>query len=251
MAVMEFYRDNLIDTTTSVKVDAANTGTVAYLFDNNKKVSFSTSGYNSTTATVISVELPTNTVVSGVFLLNHNVKSYTLFCNSITASSLGSSTDNSATSTYFSFASTTVNSIQIQVNDTIPGSKEKSIGELVVTERLYQFERNPDIADFKYYLDRKQIRHVMPDGGVSLFNIRDKYKATIKCEFFSSTSHDTLYSIYDDALPLYFVPEPTTTGWNGAAYSCVWSGKWDFKYATNGKQAGYTGSINLEEAPGA
>lgn len=249
MAVMEFLRANLINTTSMIKVDAGNTSTIAYLFDNNKKVGFSTSGYNSTTAATISIEFAAGQIVSHVLLIGHNIKDYRVYYNSVTANSLAVVTTNSATMTYIAFASTTVSSIQIQMNDSIVGSMEKAIKELVISERQYQFERNPDIVDFKYYTNRKQVRHEMPDGGVALFNIRDKYKATINLDFFSSTSHDTLYTIYDAALPLCFVPEPTATGWNGKAYECVWPGKFDFKYATNGKQAGYSGSISLEESP--
>jgi len=247
MAVMEFHRANLLNTTTMLRVDANQTSTAQYLFDKNRRLGFSSSGYNSTTATTISVQFATPTVVSHVFMIGHNIRDYILYYNSATGNSLASSTTNSGTSTYFSFASTTVNSIQIQLNNTIAGSVEKSINELVVTERQYVFERNPPIDDFRYAIRRKQIKHEMPDGGVVLFNVRDKYTAEITASFFSQSSYDTLFGIFDAALPLYFVPFPTTTGWNGQAYECVWSGDFDFRYATNVKSPGFTGTITIEE----
>lgn len=249
MAVMEFHRANFINTTTQFKLDANQTGTVQYIFDNNKKVMFSTSGYNSTTATTISVEFSSAKMVSHIFLMNHNLKDYIVYYNSATGNSLASSTTNSATSSYFAFSTTTVNSIQIQLNNTIAGSVEKQIGELIITERRYVFERNPSIEDFRYTTERKQVRHQMPDGGVVLFNIRDKYHTNLKLEYFSQTSHDTLSRIYDDALPIYFVPFPTTTGWDGKGFEVNWSGRFDFRYSTNVKSPGYTGTINLEETP--
>lgn len=248
---MEFHRSNYIDTTTAFTVDAVNTGTVQYLIDKNLKLGFSTVGYTGATTTTIVASFTANKVISHIFLQNHNLKDFSVYYNGTTTNSLFSTTTNSATSTYISFNSVTTQSITLLIRDAITSGQEREIGELVVTERLYQFERNPSIEDFKYRLDRKQIRHVMPDGGVVLFNIRDKYKSDLKLEFFSQTSYNTLFDIFDNADPLYFLPEPTTTAWNGNGYPVVWSGDFDLRYAINVKSAGYNGKITLEEEPGA
>lgn len=251
MARMELHRANFIETTSALSVDAGNTGTAQYLIDKNIKLRFISSGYNGATATTIVASFGANKVISHVFIQNHNLKDFSVYYNGTTTNSLFSTTTNSATSTYISFNSVTVQSVSIKANSTITNGEEKEIGEFVVTERRYQFERNPSIEDFKYKIDRKQIRHVMPDGGVVLFNIRDKYKTDLKIEFFSQSSHDTLFSIYDDSDPIYFLPEPTATSWNGNAFPMVWSGPFDLRYSTNIKSVGYSGRITLEEEPGA
>ena len=247
MANMEFHKPNYINTTTIIAVDAGNTGTAEFLIDKNTKLGFISSGYDSTTSTVITVEFQAIRKISHVFIQNHNLKSFRVFYNSATANSLLSTTTNSATSTYLEFSTISVQSISLQMDSTINGSEEKQVGEFVVTERQYVFERNPPIQSFKYKKDRKQIRHVMPDGGISLFNIQNKYNTKLKLEYFSQTSINTLFSIYDEGNPVYFVPEPTTTGWLGEAFPCVWSGDFDFRYAENSKSVGYSGTINLEE----
>lgn len=249
MAVMEFHRANLINTTSMFTLDANQTGTIAYIIDNNKGTTFSTSGYNSTTSTTITVTFSPARIISHILILNHNIKNWDGWINTSTNQFVNTST-NSATSSYFSFASQTASTISIRMFDTIEGSVEKEIGELIITERRYAFERNPSIEDFVYAFQRKQVRHEMPDGGISLFNIRDKYRTNLKLEFFSQTSHDTLKGIYDNALPIFFVPFPTTTGWDGNGFECNWSGKFDFRYSTNVKTPGYTGKIMLEETPG-
>lgn len=250
MAVMEVHRANLINTTTMVGVPAAQTATVAYLFDNNRRVAFSSSGYNTTTAMTMTVAFNPPRVLSHLMLQNHNLKSFSIYADTTTNVILSTAT-NSATSTYLSFASMTVSTLVLTLTDTIVASREKSIGELVATERRYQFERNPAIQDFKYTTERKQIRHVMPDGGVALFNIMDKYRTALKLEFFSQTSYDALLSIYTDALPVFFVPFPTATGWDGKGFETNWSGDFDFRYSTNVKSPGYTGTIVFEETPSA
>lgn len=249
MAVMEIHRESYINTTSIIGVAANQTGTVQYLFDKNIKVGFSTSGVTGATATTISFSFTSAKVISHIFLQNHNLKDFNIYYNGVTASSLYTTSNNSATSSYLGFASITVNSVHIQINDVITSGQERRIGEFVITERRYAFERNPPINRFNYSIPRKQVRHEMPDGGIVLFNIRNKYRTVLKPEFFSQTSHDTLFSIYDDAVPLYYVPFPTATAWDGKAFPVVWPGPFDFQYSNNFKETGYSGSILFEEEP--
>jgi len=249
MANMEFYKENHADTTTILVVDSA-TGLVDYLIDRNVNTKYITDGYDSTTSAVISVEFASPTVLSNVFLQNHNLKQFRMFYNSTTASVFSSDinlTTNSNTSSFFSFDSVTVNSIQLQMDDTIEGSAEKEIGQIVVTESELQFERNPTSKSFKPTIDRTQVRHVMADGGIALHNIRDKYKVKIKFAYITSTFYDSLLDLYSDGSPMYYVPFPTTTTWDGGAYEVVWSKDFNFTYSSNNKPAGYSGDILLEE----
>jgi hypothetical protein len=251
MANMEFLTQNYLNTTTMLVLNS-NTDGAQYLFDRNKTVSYTTSGYNSTTASTVSIQLTNTTsgvVLSNVIIQNHNLRSFRVFYNSVTANSLLVSTTNSATSTYISFASITVSSIQLQMDNTIAGSVEKSVGEFIVANRKLTFERNPSINDFKPVIDRKQVLHEMPDGGVVTYNIKNKYRATLAWDFITSAFYNQLLSVYEEAQPLYFLPEPTATGWNGSVNEVLWVGDFDFNYSTNDKVQGYGGKISLRETP--
>jgi hypothetical protein len=248
MARMEFLRANLYNTTTSIKVDN-NTDGAEFLFDKNPDVQYTTSGYTgSTTASTISIEFAQPTVLTHLILQNHNIRDWRVYYNSATANSLHTATGNSATSTYISFASLTVNSIQFEH---IAGMSavERSIGELIVSERLTQFERNPSVDDFRPTIDRKQIIHEMPDGGVVVYNIKNKYRANLSWEFITPTFRNTLKSIYSDADPLFFIPEPTSTSWDGVGNECLWVGDFDFRHSTNDKNQGHSGKIQLRQTP--
>lgn len=245
MAVMEFLKKNILNTTTMATVTSGS-ATLEYLFDRNIGLGYSTSGYNSTTSAVLSIVFDETTSVSHVLIQNHNLKQFIVFYNSLTANSLASFTTNSATSTYLSFSTISAVSIQLQMDDTINGSEEKSVGELVLSGRELAFPRNPTINLFNPKIDRTQVRHIMPDGGVILFNIRDKYKAKIGLRHITTSFYDSLLNIYESADPLYFVPFPTSTSWDGKAYQCVWSGDFDFKFGVNVKTT-YSGNIVLEE----
>lgn len=250
MANMEFLTANLLNTTTQAKVDS-NTDTVEFLFDGNLKIGYSTEGYSSNTSTILSIEFDSPTIISHVLMQVHNLKDFRVFYDSVTANSLDVTSSNSATSSYISFSSVTVSSIQIQMDQAMTADTEKEINELVIAERQTQFERNPNIKNYKPIIDRTQVRHVMPDGGITLFNVRDKFKTKLKWEFITQSFHDTLKDIYDDGDALVFVPFPTTTAWDGNGYEVVWSKDFDFKHSTNDKQQGFGGNIILEQTANA
>ena len=249
MANMEFLNRNLADTTTLFKVDSS-TNAVKLLFDNNLAKRYLTDGYTTNTSTIISVEFGSSTVIDHIFLLNHNLKTYQIYYNSNAANSLYTATSNSVSSQYIQFATTAVSSVQLKIDAAMTADSERYIGEYWVSRELLSFERNPSIQNFNQRLDRKQVRHEMPDGGVILNNVKDKYKATVKLGYISKTFKDNLYTVFNMAAPMIFVAEPTTTSWNGEAYAVVWSGDFDFIYEENSKTQGYGGKIVLEETPG-
>lgn len=253
MAVMEFLSKNQMETTTSFKVESA-TNSIDNLIDRNKALQYVTDGYDSNTSTVISYEFGTDLVISNIILQNHNFKQFRIFYNSATANVFSTdinTSDNSATSNYYDFNSVTVSSIQLQVDVCTETGVEKQIGQFICVEKELEFERNPSARRFKPLIDRIQVKHKMADGGITLHNIKDKYKAKLKLEFITESFHDSLFDLYDAAQPLYFVPFPTTTAWLGIAHEVVWSGDFNFKYAENVKDVGFTGDITIEETTNA
>lgn len=248
MGEMEFLRRNILNTTTMVGVDS-NTDLVQYLFDRNPNIGWSSSGYNSTTATTITVAFDSTTPVSHILLQKHNLKDFELFYDTNTAGySLASYSTNSDSSSYISFNTVSASKILLVMNDTIQGSVEKSVGELIISDREMSFDRNPSVDTFNPIIKRAQIEHIMPNGGSVLYNIKDKYRAKIGLKFIESAFYSNLLTIYESAVPLYFVPIPTSTAWDGKAYTVNWVGDFNFKYAENTKNH-WSGEITLREIP--
>lgn len=244
---MEFLKQNQLLTTTMLTCPAAQTGTLAYLFDRNRDLGFTSVGYDSNTSLVLSIVFPTPTVLSTLLLQKHNLADYRVFYNSVTANSLAIVTQNSETSTRLQFNSITVSSISIQMDRSQTPATERRIGELVATERRLQFERNPSSKDFQPVVARKRIRHEMPDGGMAHFNIKNKYKARLNWKFLTTSFVTSLRSVYDEALPLYFVPFPTATAWDGVAHEVLWDNDFDFADDENSRTQGQGGEIKLWE----
>jgi len=247
MAVMEFLKKNILNTTTMIKVDSA-TSLTKYLFDRNVGMPYETSGYNSDTSTIISIEFGSTTPVSHILLQNHNLKQFRLFYDSLTANSISIFTTNSDTSNYLAFSTIQAASIQLQMDNTIAGAVEKSVGEFVLSERKLAFDVNPTQSLFKPIIMRKQIVHNMPDGGTVVYNIKDKYQAKIGLRYITTAFYNSLFDVYEDAEVMRFVPFPTSTGWDGKGYEVVWPGKFDFTFADNAKKT-YSGNILIKEIP--
>lgn len=256
MSVMELMRQNLLNTTTMVTTTAnTGAGTFAYAYDRSLRLAFSTVGYNSSTLAAFSVVFATATSVSNILLQNHNLRQFRLYYNSVTANSLAVVANNSATSTYLNFATVTINSIDIemelQMSAGAPAANtEKSFGELVVGDKLLAFERNPSHGDWNPVVGRRQIVHDMPDGGVKLFQIKDKYHADLRWHFVTQAFRDSLYGLWSSGNAMYFTPFPTTTGWDGQSYEMAWVGDFNFTHEDNSKSQGFMGSIPLRETAG-
>jgi hypothetical protein len=137
------------------------------------------------------------------------------------------------------------------MDSAMSANTEKAIGQFIIAERELLFEVNPSIKNFKPVIDRIQIRHVMADGGIVLHNIKDKYKVDMKFTFITEDFYNSLYEIYQIALPVYYIPFPTISAWEGNAYEMVWSKDFNFKYADNVREIGFTGDITLEETSNA
>lgn len=256
MAVMEFWRQNLLNTTTMVTTTANNgAGTFAYAFDRNLRLKYVSVGYNSNTTMAFSVKFVQTTPVSHILLQNHNLRQFRIYYDSTTANSLAVVSSNSATSTYISFATVQAASIDVelelqQTSGSPASNTEKFFGELVIGDRLLAFERNPSHDNWAPTSRRKQIVHEMPDGGVKVFQIHDKFSASMKFHYVTTAFRDNLYTVWSSANSMYFVPFPTTTGWDGRAYEVAWLGDFDFTYEENSKTQGFVGSINLRETAG-
>lgn len=256
MAWMEFLRQNLLNTTTMMTSTANNgVGTFQYAFDRNLRLVYSSVGYNSSTIMSLSVKFASTTPVSHILLQNHNLRQFRCYYDGVTAQSLGIVANNSATSTYLSFGTVQAAQIDIemelqQTGGTPAVDTEKQVGEIVVGDRLLVVERNPSSNDWQPNLRRRQFVQEMPDGGVKVFQIKDKFVASLKWHFVTQSFRDNLFTLWSSANSMYFVPFPTTSSWDGKAYETAWIGDFDFTYEDNSKTQGFAGSINLRETAG-
>ena len=190
MGNMEFLSQNLLNTTTMLTMQASNTSNSNYLFNRRRDLGWASDGYEGVTSAMIIVALPTNTVISNIMFLNHNLRQFRGFYNSFTSNSLLDVSGNSATSSYYDFASVTVNSINIEMD--LAGSSagvnaNKSIGEFVVAERRIILERNPSSENWQIAIDRKQTVHEMPDGGVRVYNMGDKMRVRMDLDYMTGS----------------------------------------------------------------
>lgn len=247
---MQFFRKNELNTTTQIVVDSVNTATVGNMFDRDTRTKWATVGYGTNTSTIFSIEFATATIIDKIFVQNHNLKQFRIFYNSATANTFSpaiNETTNSATSNYYEVATISVNSIQLQVDKAVTADTEKQVGELYLGSLMLTFDQNPSATNYVPLVDRQQVVHNMPNGGVAVFNVADKFQSQIKLKHITSTFEASLRNVFDTGTTFLFVPFGTTTAWDGFAFEVAWTGKYDFKYTANNVNAGYSGTINLEE----
>lgn len=250
MSNMEFWRENLYNTTTMIRASTG-TGTFANLFDRSRSLGYSTVGHSTNTATQISIVFAGPTVVGGGLILNHNLKDFIVFINSTTAASI-TYTGNSMSSTYVNFGSLTVNTFDLQLSAPQTADTEMRIGELVVSELLLSFTVNPPHTGYKPEIERAKVIHKMPDGGVTMFQIKNKFRAKVKLEFAPSAMYSSLKTLYEAADPMWFIQDPTSSGnWDAVAHEVLWTNDFNFTWQDNSKSQGYGGEIELMETPSA
>lgn len=248
---MYFLSANKIQTTSTITVDSG-TGTAGYLFNRNPALGWFSVNYNASTNTTIGISFSAACVISHIVLQNHNLARAAIY-----ASYMGSGTtnvanlllSNSATSSILSFNSITASAVSVQITDVMGGADEYRIGELIIAEKMLEFERAPAIKDYAPQIFRKQVTHEMPDGGVSLFNVRDKYRAKMSWDYVTQSFRDSIFDLFRAGQPLYFFPNGTSTGWDGLAYEVQMVGGFDFEYSSNVLGAGFSGSINIQQTP--
>lgn len=259
---MELLSSNFFNTTTQFAADSGQS-TVTYLLNPNPRFRF----FDLATATasaLFSVTFENPQYVNRIALVDHNFKDFTVeYTDSqiffttgafaLTSTALTTLTDflnNSETSNYFMTPTTLVNSIQIYVSATSDGTVERYLGYLMVSNVKTDFEgRVPNAQNFTVTKKPTQVRHTMSNGGTRLHTLSETYEVNLTLDYISETLRNTLQDIYESHEDLIFTPFPTSTGWDGLTFPCVWSGNFSFNYSDNASDAGYTGSLELLGTP--
>lgn len=248
---MIFSRQTYFNTTTIVFVDSG-TATVANLIDRKASTQYETIGFDDdlTTAAII-LSFDATQSISNIILLNHNVADLAITYDTNTA--LTTISSNLDASLYISFPTITTDKINLFLAGTIIADEEKKIGEFIVSDLLYDFatDRLPAADNYNPEINKRQAVQRMSDGGVTLYNIAEKFKTKIGLDFVPTATEISLKSVFDNVLPVNFIPFETTSSWNGDIYEVNWTGKYNFlKFSDNLRGNGFTGEITLEETPG-
>lgn len=255
----DFLKANYF-TTSSVASVGSNTSTVSNMIDRNTTTTYETLGFPSTTATTLIVTPNTASVISRIVLINHNLKSFRIYYNSLTSNTFTLDADydtvatlwtgNSATSHYLITSSITVASLHIQMTAATAADTEKFIGELYIGQEHILLTRNPDASRYKPKENEKNFLHEMSDGGIVRYHLANKYEATIDFDFVSEADRTTFRTIYDTNAPFDFTPFPKKTGWDERIYEVNWTNGFDFfQLQSNVLANGFKGKIQLRETP--
>jgi hypothetical protein len=256
---MELLKANYLNTTTSIVVNS-NTDAVSYLFDRDTRFQYISSGYTGVTVATLRINFDETMTVSRLALMGHNLKDFVIYYNGATANTFNMSSGaattssnfstNSETSQYFRFNAVACTSVSIDMRGTMVAAAERFIGYLAISDTHIVFDRPPSAKNYKVLKDPKDVVHTLSDGGTRIQNISDKWTASLKYSYLSTSVRNSLYSIWSLHREMVFCPFGTTTSWDGVLFPCVWEGNFDFfEFSDNAVSSGFSGSIKLKETP--
>mgnify|MGYP003393075267 FL=1 len=255
---MKFLAANVFNTTTQISIPAiggGGTSTLANLFDRNKDTLYisDAAGTDASTATLQITFSPTQTV-SEISVKNINLRQYsiTTYNGGVAGGNINVSA-NTAINRYAVISTIPVTTITVIMNTTITANQQKQIGELIISNLLYDFasDRLPSAGEYKSSIQKRQIVHEMSDGGVSVYNVREKFSAQISLSFVPTSTESSLRSVYSQSSAFIFVPFDTTTGWDGNLAEVAWIGPYEFyEFSDNNLGNGYQGQIELRQTVG-
>ncbi len=144
--------------------------------------------------------------------------------------------------------------IQFYIADESLASMDYALGEIMLMKRIYELPRNPNFSGYKPMLTGLRESKKMADGGVSTFQVKEKFSARIDLDYVPADVTSELRSLYETASSFVFCPFPTVgngSDWDGDAWEVNWIGNFEFlQPAYNDRNTPlYRGSINLAEVP--
>jgi hypothetical protein len=258
---MEFIKQNFIETTTSIAV-GSNTVAAENLFNPIKQVQYRTTGFNNDNTTAsITINFDSTTTVSRLVLMEHNLKSFTLFYNGATASTFSLTSTaattvsdfstNSETSQYFFATSVDCTSVTLDMKTTQTANAEKAVGFFCISALELDFETNgrlPAAKNYKPKRNRKEVLHRLSDGGARLTVLEEKWECSIKYKNIPLAFKEDLETIFDLKAPRNFAAFPTSSGWDEVFFEAIWPAPFDFEtFSDDNPNAGFQGTIKLLE----
>lgn len=255
---MEFLYANFLNTTTQLTVTNS-TASAANLFSTDQVARYLTSLDNSDlTTTGITVTFDDTTAVSRIAIIDTNAKGFRLFYNGSTANTFNFTnatstsvwTGNAEADLFLRCATTSVSSITLQITTTMVADAEKTVGQFVISDVLYELPQIPNSSGYKPSLNSKQIVHELGDGGIRINTIRKKFSLDISMDNVPLAMRNSLLDIYNSEDPVIFCPFGTSSSWDGIFFEAVWLGPFDFyEFSDDAVSAGFSGTIRLRETP--
>lgn len=249
----KFFRKNYAFTTTQLLVSTGS-GTVANIFDRDKKTKWQSVGESADADTATISFVPgSSTMISGIMVLNHNWKNFNIIFNSGTAFSPALSvTGNTLSNLFYQFASQAVNSIDINVSHT-HSATNKSVAELIISDFKFELISNPNFSSYTPSIRKKGIEQELADGGMVSIFLSEKFQADIDLSFVDTATAESLQSLYNEHSDFVFVPFPPATftaSFDGQAWGVNWLGGFNFMMLRSNILAnGYRGSMKIAQIP--
>lgn len=259
---MDILSANYLDTTTQIGI-ASGTLTAGFLFNRNELRQYVTDGFNNDNTTAsLTISFSETLSVSRIAMLETNLKAFDIYYNGATANafditSTGSTStslfsNNSETSMYIRTTAVDCTSVTIDMKSTQVADAEKTLGWLMISTPLVNFEvdgRIPSAKNYKPNVNPKQVMHKMSDGGIRLQEVARKRSAEVKFKYIEKSFRDKLKTVFDLKDNFVFDAFGTMTGWTDEfIFEAVWPGKFDFfKFSDNASGAGFTGKIKIQE----
>lgn len=253
MAEPRIYSRNWVDANSVIS--STHGGTTGALFDRGTSVQFVTTGANSD-ATTFEVTIAfyeggvsQTRIVDSLFLLNHNLKTWTLYYwNGSSWVSATSQAADAQTSRYSTFGSVSTTQVKLSATATMTTNQEKAIGEIVLCGVALAAD---DMASYDTKWREKTKEIVLGDGAIHRVITRavsgrnGRYEARCRWSYLSKAMRDNLKAIKEAGQPFLWQPESVNVP--EEVYYVHWTNAWDDKYMSNYKGAGYEVVMDLKE----
>lgn len=253
MSEPRIYSKNYIDSECLITSSHGGDGTKIY--DRNSLTIFSTSGANSD-ATIGNIQIYFQSAgisqartIDTIVIKNYNFLGWTAYYyNGTNWIDVFSSVSDSQSNRVISFSPVSTTAIQIQFQTTKTPNQEKTIGELIACNTVIACD---DMSSYDPKWRERSKEIVLGDGSVHKVYTKDasgrlgKYEASVRFNYLSKATRDSLKAIKDTGEPFLWQPESVTVPED--IYYVHWSNTWDEKYMSNFKSAGYEVIMNLKE----
>lgn len=253
MAEPRIYSRNWVDA--NDVFTSTHGGVTSSVYDRSSVTQFVTSGANSDATTFeITIEfyeggVSQSRTIDTLFLLNHNLKTWTLYYwNGSAWTSATSQAADATTSRYVSFGSVSCTKVKLSATATMTPNQEKSIGEIVLCGTTLAAA---DIASYDTKWREKTKEVVLGDGSIHRVLTRavsgrnGRYEARCRWTYLTKSQRDALKAIKEAGQPFLWQPESVTVP--EEVYYVHWANTWDDKYMSNFKGAGYEVAVDLKE----
>lgn len=232
-------------------------GSKANAYDRDNASLWQTSGANDDdVAATYEVEfyegdVATPRLIDSFFVVNHNLKAWTLeYWNGTAWVTLATETVDAATTTFKSFTAVTASKIRLTATATQVADAEKHVGEIIAC--ALTLDVGSDIEGGYAPSCREQAKEVMLGDGsihkaVSVFGQTrtQKYQAKVSFGYLSEVQRLALKAIREAGEPFLWQPESISRP--SEIYLVHWANTWNEKYASTYKGAGVDVVLDLKE----